>query len=183
MKTLWLDLETSGLSPKKNSILQIAALIEDSDGNILEKFGAKCAPLKGRAIDTKALEVNGYTARDILGWPDQIVVLNQMMGLLKKCKKPREKYQLAGYNVGFDRGFIVDAMFQAQLDITSILSYKNFDVFPIYYGYCRAKELPAYRHRLVDACKHFHIPLNAHDAMNDIVATRELWLKLKGCWK
>jgi DNA polymerase III epsilon subunit-like protein len=41
------------------------------------------------------------------------------------------------------------------------------------------KQLGLYGHKLVDVCRHFGISIDAHDALSDIRATRDLVQVLK----
>ena len=52
-----IDIETTGLNPKKHSILEIGALDFNNPTN---QFYQKCRIFDGAEIDPKALMVNGY---------------------------------------------------------------------------------------------------------------------------
>ena len=67
-KVLFLDLETTGLNPKLNGVIQIAGLVE-VDGIVVEEFSCNVAPFKNDKIDDKALEVNKLTEQQIKGFP------------------------------------------------------------------------------------------------------------------
>ncbi len=96
------DIETSGLDPRKHGILEIAGLkFENPD----VFFHSYCRLDKEDEIDPKALEINGFSeeeARD-LSRPTQEKALDKFF----KWVEERKDFYAAGENVGgFDLNFI-----------------------------------------------------------------------------
>ena len=56
------DLETSGALPNKNSILSIGAIELNNPDNT---FYGECKLRDSAIVDTKALEINGFTIEQI----------------------------------------------------------------------------------------------------------------------
>lgn len=106
MKTkhiLWFDLETTGLDKDTHTIIEIAIVKTDWQGNILSEWSTKIKPTAQDLAKAhpRALEVNGYTAE---GWEDTpdaetvAPIIRQMFN---------GKYILGGHNVAhFDAPFL-----------------------------------------------------------------------------
>lgn len=103
---LFLDVETTGLDPHLQEIIEIALVVEEisSDpaqvGRILDTFESKVKPLHFGAAHPKALAVNGYTPE---GWKDAPTfaeILDTVESFLKRTTC------LVGHNVNFDLNFI-----------------------------------------------------------------------------
>ena len=58
-KRIYIDVETTGLNPKINSIWQLAGAIE-LDGTIVERFHFRMRPILGKEITLGAFESKGY---------------------------------------------------------------------------------------------------------------------------
>ena len=87
-----------------------------------------------------------------------------------------EKFQIVGYNTSFDIGFIKAWFKDNDAKFSDYFTYKDIDVFAL------VKHLRLFglmidceNDKLSTVCKYFGIEIDAHDAMNDIVATRELY--------
>ena len=182
-KTLFFDVETTGLDPVKNSIIQISGII-DIDGVIAEEFNYFCAPDKDAEISTEALKVIGKTKEELLSYPLPDVMYSQFLTLIEKHVDKydkSDKFYPAGYNVRFDLDFI-QSFFKKRGNQFGTGSYQNWRVVDVlsiahYLNYTGKLDLENYK--LATVCKHFGIEIKAHDAMSDIRATRELFLKIK----
>jgi len=96
------DIETSGLDPRKHGILEMAGLkFENPD----VFFHSYCGLDKEDEIDSKALEINGFTEEETrdLSRPTQKKALDKFF----KWIEERKDFYAAGENVGsFDLNFI-----------------------------------------------------------------------------
>lgn len=96
------DIETSGLDPRKQGILEIAGLKFENPDIFFHSY---CRLDKEDEIDPKALEINGFSeeeARD-LNKPTQ----KQALGKFFKWVEERRDFYAAGENVGnFDLNFV-----------------------------------------------------------------------------
>ncbi len=98
------DVETTGLDPKKHSILSIGAVDFSNPSNALY---CECAPWLGAKIDQKALSVNGF----ILDWisidsPKLQKSLDHAIAEFFDWASSIGDKTLAGMNVDFDRNFL-----------------------------------------------------------------------------
>ena len=167
-KTIWLDLETTGLNPNENGIVQIAMLVEEN-GKIIDKFETKVNPGKVK-FSQYALEVNKLTKKKINSFPDKDDARKELVSFLLKHND--EKLTIAGYNVKFDIKFL-----SKFIEFTNFFHWYDVDVFALLKI---KRQLGLYDGgmKLVEACEHFKIKHNAHEAMSDIKATRKLYKKL-----
>lgn len=181
-KVLYFDTETTGIDPQKNAIIQLSGLIE-IDGEVVETFNYKIRPLQSDEISQEALQVHGITEAEMDTFPEPKVVLEQFLTLLGKyCNKfdRDDKYYPAGYNVKFDLEMLHSfARKQGEKYLGSFLNWYPIDAMPLvhYLAYNSNFKLPDYKLKTV--CDHFKIPIQAHDAMSDITATRDLIKQLE----
>ena len=180
MKILWFDTETTGLDPVKNDIIQIAGIIE-IDGNVKEEFQFWAKPPKDADIQDEALKVHGYSKIDIKQWPDPKFMYAGLIGIFGKYVDKFKKYDKfipAGHNVKFDIEFL-SQLFKKQKD-------DYFGSWMIWQPFCTMHaavintilgNIKPDNYKLITLAEHYKIPLKAHDAMEDIRATREIGLK------
>ena len=108
-KTFWLDLETTGLSPVRHSITQLACLAE-IDGQIDRELNLFMRPMLNREVDPDALAVSGITEDQIRAFPHPEEAYHSLISFLQyyinKYDK-LDKFIIAGYNVEqFDGPFL-----------------------------------------------------------------------------
>ncbi|KAA6231795.1 3'-5' exonuclease [Chlorobium phaeovibrioides] len=181
-KVLWFDLETTGIDPERNGIIQFAGLAE-IDGAVVESFEIKMQPHEGAQIDDEALEVTGFTREAIRTFTPHAEAYRQIDDFLARHVSRfdrNDKFYPAGYNVRFDLEFL-SRMFKRfdQYGLGSFTNWRMLDPQPILnlMDYMGRISLP--NHRLQTACDHFGVKLeNAHDALADITATRALMQRL-----
>jgi len=114
-KIIYIDTETTSLSPSTGSIIELAAIfyIEDDSGK-LEKhseFHQYAMPEAGQAVSQAAIEVNGLTA-DRLAELEAVTqqelydrFTRWLSGVVNRYEK-RDKAIFSGWNSKFDEGFI-----------------------------------------------------------------------------
>lgn len=98
---IFIDLETSGLDPLKNSILSIGAVDFSKPRN---QFYMECRLRDGADVDPEALKVNGFTRKQIIDRKK-----DRLEAVLKKfCKwmDAVDDRTIAGHNVQFDIRFL-----------------------------------------------------------------------------
>lgn len=179
-KVLWLDTETTGLDPQENGIVQIAALIE-IDGIVVEWLDAKMRPMNNDKIDQAALDVNGYTEEQVKHFPSPKEAMDGLrVAMARHVDKfdKADKFVMAGYFVRFDmdmlRGlfsklgdkYFGSWFYSVSYDVQSLVAERVSRGF-------RAKN-----YKLKTVCKEFGISIDAHEALSDIMATRNLKLLL-----
>lgn len=181
-KILWLDLETTGLEPKDHDIIQLAALIE-IDGTIVEEVNLFARPMRPENIQSDALAISGWSREDLDDlppWPKTLDKFKKVLAKYVSRYKKEDKLVPAGYFVRFDTDFLREG-FRKVRDkfygswFTSI----NLDVASVLAEQVAAGKIIAPSFKLKDICEIFGIPLKAHDALEDIKATRMLYQVLR----
>jgi DNA polymerase III epsilon subunit-like protein len=64
-KYLLIDTETTGLHPARHGLIELAAAALDAQLTIIETFQADVCPPEGFAVDEEALQINGFTLERI----------------------------------------------------------------------------------------------------------------------
>ena len=153
------DVETSGLSPRRHRILQVAVVQARADGTILDEWASDVRPRLWRVGPT---HVHGLTARRLRGAPT-------IAGLVPELVDRLDGAVLAAHNANFDWAFLrrslrragytpPDARRLCTLRLSRALDDDGVD-----------------SHRLVDLCDRYGIDHpNAHDALADARATATL---------
>ena len=184
MKVLYFDTETTGLNPFVNEIFQFAAIVE-IDGEVKEEVNLKCRPLNTGAIEQSALDVTGMTLEKLNAFPPPHLMVGEIQALfdrhIDKYDKT-DKFYPCGHNVVFDLNFL-NNLFMKNGQKYGTGSYQNWralDTRVMANLACFDGKLDVENVKLETLCKHFGIEIQAHDALSDIRATRELFFKLRG---
>ncbi len=187
MKRAWIDLETGGLDPKRNPILQLAVLMEDEEGKIADTFFSYIRPDGRLKIEADALEVNGITLQQLRDEPPEYMVMEHLIKFLKSHKVGTKQFEFCGYNSRFDMDFFVAMFKRSKYQYWHYFNYYDVDVFALVKilgitgkRYDEQKDTWVDCKKLSCICEMFDIDIeNAHDAIDDIKATRKLFKKLK----
>ena len=186
MKVLWLDTETTGLDPEKNGLIEIAGLVE-IDGEVRDEFvinsglfedqeiSEGAAQLQGLSVDDFAARINEYK-------PPRIAYDDLMHNLEKYVDRynPNDKFTVAGYSPSFDVAFL-EAFFRKMGDpyLYSYIRRSVIDILAVCRFISWAGEIYVENHKLETVCEAFGIELQAHSALDDIKATREVALRIQ----
>lgn len=162
------DLETTGLDPAVDRIVEVGALVLDADGNVVERFERLINP--GRPIAATASAVSGLHDSDVAECPFATEVLPDFLRFLDRAADA----PLIAHNAAFDAGFLGMELARAGLPIPA---RPVVDTLPL----ARAR-LPELRsHRLDLLVAHFGIaPRARHRAFEDAAAVAALWFRLGG---
>lgn len=155
-----LDLETTGLNPKLDKIIEVGA-VKVVNGEIIDVFSSYVNP--GRKLDERIRSLTGISEEDLFNAPTSKEVIPQLIGF---C----EDLPLVGHRILFDYSFVKHEAVNLGLEFnkTGIDTLKiSRACFP---------ELPS--KRLCDMCTHYGIELKAHRALNDATAASDLLQKL-----
>lgn len=182
MKALYFDVETTGLDPVKNDVIQLAMLVEN-DGLVVGELELKIQPHSYENISQEALDVHGITLEEIKTFitPQEAhKEIVKFWGKFVDKFNKKDKFTPIGYNGRFDLDFL--NQFFIKCDDKYFGSWQNWRLVDplaiIYFLVFLGKlELPDYK--LATLCQHYGIELQAHDALSDIRATRELLHKLR----
>jgi DNA polymerase-3 subunit epsilon len=182
-KILWLDVETTGMDPVVNDIIQLACLVE-IDGEVEETLEIRCRPEEGGVIDQSTLELRGLTVDEIMAYPPLFEGLNtfrKMLGKYVDKYNKQDKFIVAGYFVRFDTDFLrasfnkVGDKYYGSWFYSLSLDVASFVAQGVCYGKISSL-LPNFK--LSTVCQSFDIDITAHDALSDIEATMTLYSML-----
>lgn len=177
MKTLYVDVETTGLIKYVHGIIVLAYIIEDDDGKELTRGELEMNPLTySTRVSDKALEINGYTLEQVEELPDAKEACLEFISILNKYLDKEEKYKLVAYNADFDTGFIQTWMDRlVPSTYWKIIDYKSLDPFAIIKYLQHLGKIDTGKSQSLEAvCKYYDIPLIPHNAASDINATRDV---------
>lgn len=185
-KVLYFDVETTGLDAKLNDIIQLSGIIE-INGEIKETFNLKMQPFDWTTISSEALNVTGTTDEMLKSYGTPQKAFSDFIGLLSTYVDrydKTDKMYAAGYNVQFDIGFLRE-FFLKNGDVYFGSWFSGRVIDPLYlcsyFDLMGKFSLPNYK--LATVCDHLGIEIQAHDALSDIQATRNLVYKLKEFFK
>lgn len=184
MKKLWIDLETTGLNPRKHSVVQIAGIVE-IDGVHKESFCYKVRPLKGSAVSRQALEVIGSTVEDLKGYPNPPLIKQELLDIFNKYIDPydkTDKFYFLGYNARFDYDFL-RAWFEKQLFsyFGSFFWFPPIDIMNMVAHNLMGEREKLINFKLFQVCKYLGIEVKEselHDALYDIELTKQLYERI-----
>jgi len=193
MKILYFDTETTGTDAKIHEITQFAAIIE-IDGVVKEEVNFRCQPTRWESIDEQALRTTGITIGELKCFDPPTKMYEKIVQLLDKYvpkySRMPDKFYPAGHNVQFDLDFF-DAFVRQHGDAAikkwGSVTWKNWRALDsrVLANYLMLEDKLNHQYgplpdvKLATLCEHFKIPLNAHDALSDIRATRLLTKALR----
>jgi DNA polymerase-3 subunit epsilon len=108
LNKIYIDLETTGLDPVKNGIIQIAGVIDTPSNGTIE-FEYCVRPFLKDEITDEALQVTGKTREEILGYEEPYSVYKKFISkLLTHIDRynSKQKFIFIGYNSRFDADFL-----------------------------------------------------------------------------
>ena len=155
-----LDLETTGLNPRKDKIIEIGAVKVDN-GVPTAEFAAFINP--GRKLDTRIRELTGITDEDLLKAPIISQIIPELLDFLGDLP-------LVGHRILFDYSFLK----KAAVDMRIYFEKKGIDTLKIAGKYL---DIPEGR-GLSALCTYYGIELTAHRALNDARAAGKLYQAL-----
>ncbi|MFW6244353.1 MAG: 3'-5' exonuclease [Fibrobacterota bacterium] len=178
-RILWFDVETGGTDEKTDALLQLAALIE-INGEVVDEINLKMQPIKGKRITEKSIEKHGMTLDVISDFEFPHSCYGQFNRFLYKHNPTPVKtnrYIMAGYNADFDCRFL--SQWYADISGGPFEYWKHcqfspLDILPTLRAMRYAGVLKTEDTKLETVCNYFGIEIQAHDALSDIRATREL---------
>lgn len=155
-----IDLETTGLNPKRDRIIEIGA-IRVEQGQIVGEFSTFVDP--GRKLEERITELTGIRDEDLKNAP-------QMDEVFPKLLEFMGELPLLGHSILFDYSFLKKAAVDRKI------SFERTAVDTLQIARKYLQELP---HRnLGYLCRYYEIPHQAHRALEDAKATDQLFRKL-----
>lgn len=155
-----IDLETTGLNPKTDKIIEIGAVRVEA-GRVTKTFESLVNP--GRPLEERIVELTGLRDEQLGSAPDITQILPEVMEFIGENI-------LLGHSVLFDYSFIKKAAVNQRIEFER----QGIDTLRIARRY-----LPELESRSLDyLCAHYKIPHRAHRALEDAKATCALYDKL-----
>ena len=182
MKILYLDTETTGLDPIKNDVIQIGAIVE-INGVVKEEINLRCQPFDYSTIQQQALDTNKITIEQLKTFPTPqsaykllIKILNKHINKFDK----EDKFIPVGQNINFDLGFMRQ-FFLKNNDkyFGSYVDRHYIDLMAIAGFFTLTGHINPPNLKLGTIAQILGIEFDAHDAFEDIVATRQCLLAFR----
>lgn len=164
MKYIAVDIETSGLSPMKDKIIEIGASLY-VDGKVQNTFSSLVKPQMA-SLPERITELTGITEEMLADAPSEAEVMQAFLAFAK------DGVPLLGHNVLFDYSFLKVAAGRLGCDFVR----NGFDTLRL----ARLCHPELSSKTLASMCEYYHIEnKQAHRAYEDAIAAAELFEKLK----
>lgn len=186
-KIFLFDVETTGLDPSRNAIVQLSArwVIDDEPLQVLNLL---IAPHEGAVIDDAALKVHGMSRKEINAFtPPETAhrMITDFMCLHIDKYDPEDKAYPMGFNVAFDIAFL--SCFFERMDDKYIGSFlaRNRALDPLYLGrilhyHGWFPDIANMKLETLYKALYGTTLQQAHDALADLNATWRIWKTLCG---
>ena len=181
-KILYIDTETGGVDFQNSALIQLSGIIE-IDGIEQERFNFYVKPFGNSIVTDEALQVQGRTFADLATdkYIDEKIVYRDFVAILDKYidkYDKTDKFLVAGFNVNFDVNML-KAFFIRNHNpfLFSYIESPTFALDPMLTitFLQMANIIPKLENnKLGTLCKYFNIDFQAHDSMEDIIATKAL---------
>ncbi len=153
-----IDLETTGLDPKWNKIIEIAA-VKVLDGQVVEERSTFVDP--HCQLTDHVRELTGICQEDLIGAPDVGQVIGDFVEFMGNLP-------LLGHNVLFDYSFLKHAAVNQEI----LFEKKGIDTLKLCRHFMDAEE----KKNLAAACEHYQVTLEGHHrALEDARAAHRLF--------
>ncbi|NLL78416.1 MAG: 3'-5' exonuclease [Clostridiales bacterium] len=156
-----LDLETTGLNPKEDSIFEIGA-VKVTDGKITDTYSTFVIPAK--QLSERVTKLTGITEKDLEHAIEPWQAIANIIEFVGEAP-------LLGHSILFDFSFL------KREAVNRKLSFEKKGIDTLRIARLFLPELPS--KRLEDLTRHFQIRHRAHRALEDARAASELYEKLK----
>jgi len=187
MKSLYFDLETTGVDYWRHGIHQISGMIEVDD-EIRTTFNFNVRPHEDAIIDQSALDVSGVTKEQIALYPPMTDVYGNLQSILNEYVdryNARDKFFLIGYNnAHFDNQFLRNFfVLNGDKYFGSYFWANSIDVMILASEYMKNVRHEMENFKLHTVAKKLGIIIDEtklHDALYDIGITRQIYKIVTG---
>jgi len=182
MKFIYIDTETTGLDPIKDDIIQLAGIV--SVDGVSEEFNFRIKPRPGNHITDAAYMAHLITDKEAQEYPPASEVLPQFMDILKKYINrydKKDKFFFIAYSAVFDFDFLRNFFeINGEQYFGSWFYFPPLDVMQLAAFHLMGRRAELKNFQLATVYEELiGKPLeNAHDAMADISATKEILNKI-----
>lgn len=177
MNLLFLDTETGGLNPFKNSLLQVG-MVAYVDGNIIDtkEFSIK---EDNYIITATSLKFNGLNLYEDI-YKNGISKESAIQTIIDFTKKNfNEKPILVGHNPSVDKYMVRELFNNVKFDMDDYISHRMIDTMSLIWGLYFAGKLPKETCSSDGAFKYFNIIIEKrHHALDDSLTTVKLFEEL-----
>lgn len=153
------DVETSGLSPRRNRVLQIAVVTATADGTVINRWSSYVRPRWRWLFRLGPKRIHRIERSTLRRAPKLVDVINQFSTAI-------DGSVLTAHNLKFDRSFLTAAAHRAGRNLPIDRQLCTLEL---------SRSLDPdrqYSHGLAGLCRKYEIPLtNHHDALADAEAT------------
>jgi len=180
------DIETAGFNPKKNALLEIAAVIvelnENNDLEITERYTTHVVPFKNSELDAAALKFNGIDPHHPFRMAiDEKEALDMLFKPIKVAVKRNNctRAILVGHNPAFDIAFLNAAIQRTQIKRSPFHPLSTFDTATLG-GLAYQQTVLA---KIAQTAGLDWDNEKAHSALYDAEKTAELFCMIVNKWK
>ena len=155
-----IDLETTGLNPKRDRIIEIGA-VKVREGKVVDTYQQLIDPKQ--QLEERVKNLTGITSKELEGQPTIQEVLSRLQEFIGEDI-------LLGHRVLFDYSFLKRTFTNEKISFER----KGIDTLKLARQFvtdCESKKLES-------LCKHYGIKQQAHRALSDAQATVELYQRL-----
>lgn len=181
-----IDIETSGFNPKKNALLEIAAIIVEFNSNrdleITERYSTHIVPFKNAELDESALKFNGIDPYHPFRMAvEEDEALHMIFRPIRHAIKRNQctRAILVGHNPAFDINFLNAAIHRTQNKRSPFHPFSTFDTATLG-GLAYQETVLA---KIAKAAGLAWDNEKAHSALYDAEVTAELFCRIVNRWK
>lgn len=161
------DFETTGLNPETDRIVQLAAVIINGEGHIVDSFDTIVKPESPTEYQHGAEHIHGISAEQVSGGMPLRIALEQLWSITSGNV-------FTAHNAAFDLGFL-----HAESERVGIEGRVEFHIDTLELARRTTGTDTARRHNLFALCEHYGIERDrVHDARSDATATAQLLMHL-----
>lgn len=168
-KIAFVDLETTGLNPHTDEIIEIGVLVYDLKEQTVKEHEVKIRPLNPERMDSKALEVNGYTEK---AWKDALTLDAALESIAEIC----DGATFFAWNATFDWSFLEKAYHDTGLPIP--FHYHRICVMSIAWAKVPREKVQGYSLKTICAYLGIAPEPKVHRALNGAKKAAQVYMRL-----
>ena len=182
-KLLFIDTETTGLDAKRNDIITLSGVIEDTEQKFQPvSFNYEMQPYDYNTIQQTALDINKLTVEKIKTFEQPNTAVGRFIALLDNYVDrydKNDKFTVVGYNVKFDLEFLRVTFEKAgEKYFGSYINGYPIDVYELLKYLNIVKGWNVDKQNLWRYVEMYNLKLEGqefHNSMSDILYTRQLF--------